>query len=44
MDSTMKPEAELSPQVRSLIGAARETDINDINGRDERMKHLTEKQ
>jgi hypothetical protein len=42
--STMKPENDLSPQVRSLIGVARKSGISDIDGRDERMKYLTERQ
>lgn len=41
---TMKSEAELSPQVRSLIGIARTADTDDINGRDERLEYLMEKQ
>ena len=41
---TMKSEDELSPQVRSLIGIANTADTDDINGCDERMKYLMEKQ
>jgi hypothetical protein len=42
--NTMKAETELSPQVRSLIGVAREASVNDIDGREERMEYLAERQ
>lgn len=41
---TIKAESELSPQVRSLIGIARDVKAGDINGRDERLEFLMEKQ
>ncbi len=40
----LKSESELSPQVRSLIGNAAETDADDLDGRNERLEYLMEKQ
>lgn len=40
----MKPESELSPVVRDLIGIAKHTDTeDDLDGKDARMEYLSEK-